>query len=329
MKAKALCIIAAATMIATAAAAQDVKRPDSYNYTRGVEAVQGGNVEEAMEYLGKELQDNPKNGYASIWMAVAYNNQGELGRALSMVSHAVENIPKKDKEYVALAFMGRGNLYGSLGKTDEALADYTSAIRANPESIDAYEKRGDLYYSMGKLELAEADYRKMIEIDPGSVNGYVGLGLTAELEGRHTDAIGCYDYAIKLDPGLSFAHSARANAYIALGEYEKASEIYEKVLLTSIQELNDSLNTAKTSKNNYGKSLDRLNLEKEKYSLSEKKLNIGAKSQLEHLKEEENLILSERAEISNKINCLISTINLYKAVGGVDYNAINKNEEQI
>ena len=224
MKAKALCIIAAATMIATAAAAQDVKRPDSYNYTRGVEAVQGGNVEEAMEYLGKELQDNPKNGYASIWMAVAYNNQGELGRALSMVSHAVENIPKKDKEYVALAFMGRGNLYGSLGKTDEALADYTSAIRANPESIDAYEKRGDLYYSMGKLELAEADYRKMIEIDPGSVNGYVGLGLTAELEGRHTDAIGCYDYAIKLDPGLSFAHSARANAYIALGEYEKASD---------------------------------------------------------------------------------------------------------
>ena len=113
-------------------------------------------------------------------------------------------------------------------------------------------------------------------------------------------------------------------------EYEKASEIYEKVLLTSIQELNDSLNTAKTSKNNYGKSLDRLNLEKEKYSLSEKKLNIGAKSQLDHLKEEENLILSERAEISNKINCLISTINLYKAVGGVDYNNLPaENEEQI
>ena len=103
-------------------------------------------------------------------------------------------------------------------------------------------------------------------------------------------------------------------------EYEKTSQIYEKVLMTSIQELNDSLNTAKTSRENYSKSLDRLNLEKEKFSLSEKKLDIGAKSQLDHLKEEENLILSERAEISNKINYLISTINLYKAVGGVDYN---------
>ena len=93
--------------------------------------------------------------------------------------------------------------------------------------------------------------------------------------------------------------------------------------MTSIQELNDSLNTAKTSKENYLKSSDRLNLEKKKYQLSERKLDIGAKSQLDHMKEEENLILNERAEISNKINCLITTINLYKAVGGVDYNKLN------
>lgn len=31
--------------------AQNVKRPDSYNYTRGVEAVQSNNFEEALEYL--------------------------------------------------------------------------------------------------------------------------------------------------------------------------------------------------------------------------------------------------------------------------------------
>ena len=224
MKVKALCAIAAAIMISTATAAQDVKRPDSYNYTRGVEAAQNGNAEEAIEYLGKELQDNPENGYASIWLAGVYNNQEEYGRALSLANNAVENIPKKDKEYVVYAFIGRGNLYESLGKTDEALADYTSAIKANPESADAYGQRGNLYRDMGKLDLAEADYRKMTEIDPGNVNGYVWLGFTAELDGRNTDAINSYDYAIKLDPNLSFAHSARANAYIALGEYEKASD---------------------------------------------------------------------------------------------------------
>ena len=112
-------------------------------------------------------------------------------------------------------------------------------------------------------------------------------------------------------------------------EYEKASELYEKVLLTSIQELNDSLTTAKISKKNYDKAVERVGIEKEKFSLSEKSLNIGSKSQLDHLKAEEAVIMSERAEISNKINYLISTINLYKAVGGVDYNNISNEDENI
>ena len=101
------------------------------------------------------------------------------------------------------------------------------------------------------------------------------------------------------------------------------------MLLTSIQEINDSLTTAKLSKKNYAKSLERTEIEKEKFKLSEKKLNIGAKSNLEHLKAEEAVLLSERDEISNKINYLISTINLYKAVGGVDYNKIKAENEDI
>lgn len=108
-------------------------------------------------------------------------------------------------------------------------------------------------------------------------------------------------------------------------EYEKASQMYEKVLLTSIQELNDNLTTAKISKKNYLSSIERHNLELDKYSLSEKKLIIGAKSNLENLKDQEEVIMSEKAEISNKINYLIATINLYKAVGGRDYLNIEEN----
>lgn len=108
-------------------------------------------------------------------------------------------------------------------------------------------------------------------------------------------------------------------------EYEKAGEIYEKTILTSIQELNDSLSAAKLSKNNYLKSSERLDLEKHKYLLNKKKLLIGAKSQLDFLKDEEAVILSERNVIFYKTNYLISTINLYKAAGGVDYTKNNEN----
>lgn len=108
-------------------------------------------------------------------------------------------------------------------------------------------------------------------------------------------------------------------------EYEKAGQIYEKAILTSIQELNDSLSAAKLSKNNYLKSSERLDLEKQKYLLNKKKLLIGAKSQLDFLKDEEAVILSERNVIFYKTNYLISTINIYKATGGVDYTKSSDN----
>ncbi|CDE92099.1 rND efflux system outer membrane lipoprotein NodT family [Fusobacterium sp. CAG:815] len=47
-------------------------------------------------------------------------------------------------------------------------------------------------------------------------------------------------------------------------EYEKALQIYEKAILTSIQELNDAMMSIKTANSNYEKSKERFNLEKEK-----------------------------------------------------------------
>lgn len=54
-------------------------------------------------------------------------------------------------------------------------------------------------------------------------------------------------------------------------EYEKALQIYEKTILSSIQELNDSMMSIKTADLNYKKSVERYNLEKEKLELSNNK----------------------------------------------------------
>lgn len=44
--------------------AQGVKRPESYNYQRGLEALQEEKYQEALDYFNKDLADNPKNGYS-------------------------------------------------------------------------------------------------------------------------------------------------------------------------------------------------------------------------------------------------------------------------
>ncbi len=103
-------------------------------------------------------------------------------------------------------------------------------------------------------------------------------------------------------------------------EYEKALQIYEKSILTSIQELNDAMMSVKTSSNNYQRSEERFKLEQDKLLLADVKYKSGGSSKLEHLKHEQALLLSEDDVVVNKINRVISAINLYKATGGQDYN---------
>ncbi len=106
-------------------------------------------------------------------------------------------------------------------------------------------------------------------------------------------------------------------------ELEKAQQIYEKTILTSIQEVNNSLGGAITRNLNYKESVKRYDLEKEKYALADKKYQIGAKSKLEEMKDYEKLLVAEKDEVNGKINYLISTVNIYKAVGGKDFTTIN------
>ena len=106
----------------------------------------------------------------------------------------------------------------------------------------------------------------------------------------------------------------RINKY----EYKKAVEIYEKTVLTSIQEVNDALAEAKTTKANLIKSDEDYSIEKEKHILAEKQFSIGDSSMLDEMKSEVNLYVAKR-NIAAKIDNVISSISLYNVVGGIDY----------
>lgn len=101
-------------------------------------------------------------------------------------------------------------------------------------------------------------------------------------------------------------------------QYEEAMHSYQKTILTGIQEINDADARYKTDLKNYKESLERYSIEKQKYTLMEHKNAIGAASNLDVLYNKEQLLITQRDETANKINCIISTIGLYKAVGGQD-----------
>ena len=210
--------------------AQNIKRPESYNYQRGIEAVQQEKMGEALEYFNKDIQENPKSGYPYMWVSYIYLSNEEYGRALDAANQAINYIPRKDSEYLTFAYEYRSKTYLCLGDTIKALADCSSAIKIDPKNTDLYNDRAQIYFELEKFDLADADYKKMIELKPGDVMGYMGLGRNANEQKKWNDAIKQYDYVTKLASEYSSGYSFRAESYIGLEKWNEATDDIIKAL---------------------------------------------------------------------------------------------------
>lgn len=131
-------LLAAATTL-TAQADKEIKRPDSYNYSRGVEAYDNDNTSEAIDYFNREIADNSKNGYAYMYLSDIYRQQEEPGKAIDAANLAIKYMPAKDKKFTTVSYTIRAQIQCLLKDTVAALSDYASAIKASPDEQRPYE----------------------------------------------------------------------------------------------------------------------------------------------------------------------------------------------
>jgi tetratricopeptide (TPR) repeat protein len=76
---------------------------------------------------------------------------------------------------IGIAYTNRGIAYAGKGQYDQAIDDYTAAIRATPKYEKAYFNRGNAYYAKGKYNEAVDDYNKAIELNPGNPYPYYNM----------------------------------------------------------------------------------------------------------------------------------------------------------
>lgn len=60
-----------------------------------------------------------------------------------------------------------------MGRTDQAIGDYSKALSLKPDFTGAFLDRGDTYKKIGNKELAEQDYRRACDL--GSKEGCESL----------------------------------------------------------------------------------------------------------------------------------------------------------
>ena len=97
--------------------------------------------------------------------------------------------------------------------------------------------------------------------------------------------------------------------------YEKSLKNYEKVNLTAMQEVNDTLVAANMDKEKLSKQQNIQQLEEKDFALNELKYDEGVISKLDLNQRKENLMNVNKMVYSSRFDCLIDYINYYKAVG--------------
>lgn len=202
----------------------------SYNFTRALEEAKKGNNADALDYLAKEVSENPNNGYAHMTMAILQADAENYNEAMTSINLAIKKLPKKDKEYKGRAYASRAHLYAVAGDTVMALADFNQAIRINPDDEDVYEAFGQILYELRRYDEADAIYRRIVSINPTSVMGYMGMGRDAYAMGNYEEAIRQYDNVIKMYDDYSSGYAFRAESYLKLGKYIEAIDDITKSL---------------------------------------------------------------------------------------------------
>lgn len=106
---------------------------------------------------------------------------------------------------LAVAYTNRGIAHASLGQHEEAIADFSEAIRLAPDTPFPYYNRGNAQYDLGNFDEALADYTAAIQRGPEMALAYYNRGLTHQKLGHRRKSIEDFQKALTLDPGSQAA----------------------------------------------------------------------------------------------------------------------------
>jgi tetratricopeptide (TPR) repeat protein len=185
-------------------------------------------VDECIAALDRDLTPDEHRLHRSVLKnnrARVYQSLGRLDEALADYAVVIQEDPNHAEHYLE-----RGNILRRLGCTDDALADYERALRLSPPFPEIYYNRGDLRAELGDVEGALSDFSYVLDLDPQFIDAYVnraGLYLEiGEIEAAQHDAV----VGLQLDPDNAYLLDAAAHVHAARAEEAAAQAAFDRAL---------------------------------------------------------------------------------------------------
>jgi tetratricopeptide (TPR) repeat protein len=199
-----------------------------------VEAVQ--DIENYFDYTERQRSDTRvKEVWSELYKELGFihYNKGDYYSAITAFSEALALLPLSD------TYRNRGDAYVAVNDTEKALADYESAISADPNNSTPYYSRGLVYKNMQKLNESVADFVKYLELEEEGAFRETARSLLFDLyktqgfgyysEGAYKSAVSVFSLALDLKQD-SDTFRNRADAYAADNDSLNAKRDYDTSL---------------------------------------------------------------------------------------------------
>jgi tetratricopeptide (TPR) repeat protein len=173
------------------------------------------------------LASNPTRLDALERRAALCVTLGDFRQTLDDCNQLVSLQPKKCSPYV---FANRGIANYMLGNRDEAVKDFTAALKLKGKDEALLTRRGATYSLLGQVDNAVKDYDAAIKLYPKSAEAYAGRAQCWLRAKKFSNAFADFDRAVKLSPINAALLTQRGASYAITKQYDRADKDFAKAL---------------------------------------------------------------------------------------------------
>lgn len=174
------------------------------------------------------------------WLFVAVGSAIVIFCMLWLGLSALELLIAPGVNHQAIAAYAEGIGLAHQGRKDEALEQFTLAIRENPEYAKAYYQRALVYYDRDDLEsaIAEMEAARARGLDDTTLNW--NLGWLYYLTGQYQNAIAANNRILERDPTVIGVRANQALNYLAMGDMAASREQYDLLIREAERQVNET-----------------------------------------------------------------------------------------
>ena len=187
--------------------------------------------ERALQALQAEIEEDPAVAGNHYLIGMVYADLGDYHLAINAFQRALELEPQLGVSSVQIAqIFQQGGIY------DQAIKHYTQALKTAP-SAAVFGALGTLWLLQDEFDKAVNSLRRAIAFAPSSATLNQNLLAAYHLWGVHylktdrlSEAFKCFKDGLKRFPFSEILLSDLAAAYTSAGEYQKALNIYQRII---------------------------------------------------------------------------------------------------